>query len=140
MYFIIFSIKREITEQYYYKADLMKRFFLEWLRNPGSRHHHRQLSYITEPFPFESYLDKELIEESSEKNGSFCRRFFDFALPYDIIVDKNYCCLFQCDSLWQAESVAFSPLRMSTHTFYIIETSGEHYGWITSEARQRLLS
>ncbi|MBH0229401.1 sporulation inhibitor of replication protein SirA [Halobacillus yeomjeoni] len=141
MQFIIFSIKKEIASQYYYKVDLMKRFFEEILNNPQSFIYIRQLSYITDLFPFQEWLEEHSpVKKQVKNNVSYRSSLFEKALPYGIMEPKNYCCLFQCDNLLQAEQMVFDPLRKSSHAFYIMEATGEYYGWISPKVGQRLLS
>ncbi|WP_422188124.1 sporulation inhibitor of replication protein SirA [Halobacillus sp.] len=66
--------------------------------------------------------------------------FFDKNSEYAIIVNKNYSCLFQCESLWQAENVVFEPLRMSSRSIFIVDLDGDHYGWVSPLAGKSLLS
>jgi hypothetical protein len=141
MQFFIFSIKQEIAQRYYYKVELMKRFFLEFLKNPMSMTYIKQFSYIVELFPFKEWLEEYLPKKKgTRKSFSFSLPFFDNSLFCDIMDNKNYCCLFQCDSLWQADTTVFEPLRTSSQSFFIVEREGEHYGWISPHAGQRLLS
>ncbi|WP_173916421.1 sporulation inhibitor of replication protein SirA [Halobacillus sp. Marseille-Q1614] len=135
MQFAVYAIKREVTEHYYYKVDILKRFFEECSDFPHSHIYKQQLDYITNHFSFLDWLKK--IHSSHSNLNS---QLFDCLRNYDILEDKKCCCLFQCDSLWQAERVLFQPLRMCDQSFFIVEESGEHYGWISPFIRQRLLS
>ncbi|MFC7060321.1 sporulation inhibitor of replication protein SirA [Halobacillus seohaensis] len=135
MQFAVYAIKREITHHYYYKVDLLKRFFEECHAFSDSIIYKKQLDYITSHFSY-----KEWLKKIHENQKHLSDRIFDCEIIYDILEGKNCCCLFQCDSLWQAERVLFQPLRMCNQSFFIIEESGEHYGWISPLIRQRLLS
>ncbi|MCP3031288.1 sporulation inhibitor of replication protein SirA [Halobacillus sp. A1] len=135
MKFAIYAIKRDVTEKYYYKVDLLKRFFEECWTFSDSSIYKKQLDYITNHFSFYEWLKK-----IQGNHSILSDRIYDCEMNYDIIEGKNCCCLFQCDSLWQAERVLFQPLRMCNQTFFIIEESGEHYGWISPLLSQRLLS
>lgn len=139
MQMMIFSIRREIAEKYYYKVDLMKRFFLELIHTPSSSSLSKQWLYIAESFPFVEWVRRySPIEETHER---WIKPFsnFDSLESYDIMKHKNYCCQFQCENLWQAEAMVLEPLRKSTHSFYIIETNGKHYGWLSPLAGQRMI-
>ncbi|GGF10318.1 hypothetical protein GCM10010954_06090 [Halobacillus andaensis] len=135
MQFAVYAVKRDVTEKYYYKVDLLKRFFEECHNFSSSPIYMNQLDYITTHFSFYDWLKKIHGNHTDLKE-----RLFDCEINYDILDGKNCCCLFQCDSLWQAERVLFQPLRMCDQTFFIIEESGEHYGWISPLISQRLLS
>lgn len=140
MQMVVFSIRKDIAERYYYKVDLMKRFFLELIQKPDSIAHVRQLLYITESFPFSDWVVKHSpLKEGVKRSLSNDVPFLKSSSSYGIIDNKNYCCLFQCENLWQAEAMVLEPLRRSSHSFYIIETKGEHYGWLSPLAGQRLL-
>ncbi|MGI8315187.1 sporulation inhibitor of replication protein SirA [Halobacillus mangrovi] len=141
MQFFIFSIKDEIAQHYYNKVELMKRFFLEFVRNSKSVTYIKQFSYISELFPFKEWIE-DCIQEgnTSRKSISFSFPFFDNDIFCGIMDNKNYCCLFQCDSLWQANKDVFQPLRTSSQSFFIVEKNGEHYGWISPLASQCLLT
>lgn len=141
MQLFIFSIKKEISEQYYYKVEVMKRFLLELLSNPTSHTYRKQISFITDFFPFDDWLEEHSsIKKIVKSSLSFQVPMFDSSAPYGIIDNKNYCCFFQCESLWQAETEVLEPLRRSSQSFFILETNGKHYGWISPLAGQRLLS
>ncbi|WP_101843973.1 sporulation inhibitor of replication protein SirA [Halobacillus sp. Marseille-P3879] len=139
MQFTVYAVKREVTEKYYYKVDLLKRFFEECQNDSCTSKYMdqlmSQLDYITTHFSFNEWLKKIHGSPLNLKE-----RLFDCEKNYDILDGKNCCCLFQCDSLWQAERGLFQPLRMCDQTFFIIEESGEHYGWISPLISQRLLS
>ncbi len=140
MHFAIFAVKPEVSISYYYKVEMMKRFLLECLRFPQSEVHQKQLEYITEAFPYIDWLNHRRNVNVIEKNDiSVNIPFVDEEREYDIIKYKNISCFFQCSSLCQADRMIFQPLRMSHKSFYILEKNGEHYGWISSLARQRLL-
>ncbi|UOQ93437.1 sporulation inhibitor of replication protein SirA [Halobacillus shinanisalinarum] len=141
MQFVIYAIKQEVCEHYYYKVELLKRFFEECIRLPQSKLHQKQLDYITEDFSFKEWLGDLckgawVTPFSQHKNG----HLFNYEQNYDIILTEKSCCLLQCDSLWQAERVLFQPLRMCDQTFFIVEENGEHYGWVSPLSSQRLLS
>ncbi|MFD2925659.1 sporulation inhibitor of replication protein SirA [Halobacillus naozhouensis] len=141
MQFVIYAIKQEVCEHYYYKVEIIKRFFEECLRAPHSGLLQKQLDYITEDFSYKQwfadrYKGLRNIPFSINANGELFKR----GQNYDIIIKKNGSCLLQCDSLWQAERVLFQPLRMCDQSFFIVEESGEHYGWISPLSSQRLLS
>ncbi|TGB04666.1 sporulation inhibitor of replication protein SirA [Halobacillus salinus] len=140
MQMMIFSIRREIAEKYYYKVDLMKRFFLELIQSSQSSPLMKQWLYIAEAFPFSEWLEAHSSkkEEAKERKNKLYH-FFDSIDTYGIMNHKNYCCQFQCENLWQAEALVLEPLRKSTHSFYIIETNGEHYGWLSPLAGQRMI-
>lgn len=141
MQFFIFSIKQDIAQHYYYKVELMKRFFLEFVRNSRSVTYIKQFSYISELFPFKEWIeDRIIIKQASRKSISFSFPFFDNDIFCGIMDNKNYCCLFQCDSLWHAEKDVFQPLRTSSQSFFIIDKDGDHYGWISPLAGQHLLT
>ncbi|MCP3026027.1 sporulation inhibitor of replication protein SirA [Halobacillus sp. A5] len=139
MQFTVYAVKREVSENYYYKVDLLKRFFEECQGSIRTSNYMQQLmqqlDYITTHFSFYDWLKK-----IHENHINLKERLFDCEINCDILDGKNCCCLFQCDSLWQAERVLFQPLRMCDQSFFIIEESGEHYGWISPLIRQRLLS
>ncbi|ELK44302.1 UNVERIFIED_CONTAM: sporulation inhibitor of replication protein SirA [Halobacillus marinus] len=138
MQFIIFSVKREIMEKYYHRAEVLRQFFLECVEEYEPVIHYKQLSYIVDSFPF---CDFPLAEGSLEKKtADLCRPFFELPSGYDIIRSKNYCCLYYSESLWQAESSVFHPLRNTDHSFFIIELSGQYYGWIAPLPSARLFS
>ncbi|MFQ3543235.1 sporulation inhibitor of replication protein SirA [Halobacillus rhizosphaerae] len=140
MHFAIFAVKPEVSVSYYYKVEMMKRFLLECLRFPQSEVHQKQLEYITDAFPYIDWLNQRKNMNVSEKNDRFVRfPFSDEEGNYGIIKYKNNSCFFQCSSLCQADRMIFQPLRMSHKSFYILEKNGDHYGWISSLARQRLL-
>ncbi|UOQ42964.1 sporulation inhibitor of replication protein SirA [Halobacillus salinarum] len=140
MQFTIYAIKSEISVMYYYKVELMKRFFLEYLRYPKSEIYRKQVEYITEPFPYIDWIENMDASHRGSMVSMDRFPFFNEAEKYGIITNKNNSCLFQCNSLWQAERMIFQPLRKCHQSFYILEKNGEHYGWISSLARQRLLS
>ncbi|RWZ60398.1 sporulation inhibitor of replication protein SirA [Halobacillus fulvus] len=128
MQLLIISMKREIAQIYYHKIDLLKRFFLEWMKTPTATHD-QQMEYICESFPFYKWKSRHLIDGRS--SGSFDATSYDSLVGYDIISSKNYCCLVHCDTLWQAEEQVLDPLRESGHAFFILEAEGRHYGWIS---------
>ncbi|MCA0969040.1 sporulation inhibitor of replication protein SirA [Halobacillus litoralis] len=137
---VVFSIQREIAENYYYKVELMKRFFLDMLKKPDSANLMKQWGYIAESFPFKEWVEKHSpLKEAAVLRINGQLPFFDYGETCGIMNHKNYCCQFQCEDLWQAEAMVLEPLRKSAHSFFILETSGKHYGWLSPLAGQQIL-
>ncbi|MFG6120742.1 MULTISPECIES: sporulation inhibitor of replication protein SirA [Thalassobacillus] len=138
--YYVYAVKEEISKEYYYKTELLFRFFQEYHNNSHIDLYRMQFQFITKSFP-----DSTLIHLLKEDAGFDPKEFLEeekmtkWVETHGIIEITNEMCLIQCDSLMDAEQLLFHKLRMIDHCFFIAEYANRQYGWISPQRKEMLL-
>ncbi|WP_181348574.1 sporulation inhibitor of replication protein SirA [Thalassobacillus sp. CUG 92003] len=140
--FYIFAVKPFVLDRYYYKTDLVHRFFKAYLENPASSIYRKQFDYITDDLPI-GWLD--MLEDawrclSYDPVEEVYRLENKQRQNHAIIEPQSGYWVVQCPSYWDAEKMVFEPLRYRAGNLFVIEEGGSHFGWISPKSIVRLLS
>ena len=133
----VFCMTEEVLEKYYYRGDMLRRFFREWRRDPGNPLLKRQMDYITHNIP------AGLLAIGKGRRNPWPHTEFLISVEndwYDIMaVEKQYWCV-GCNSLSEAERTVFPLLKAMAKPFFVVSEEGMHYGWIISRKKHHALS
>ncbi|WP_161493861.1 sporulation inhibitor of replication protein SirA [Virgibacillus necropolis] len=129
----IYSIKSEFAERYYYRSDILYRFFKQYHENSKNKVIEDQFKEITSFFSTKElntkiktlYNNKAIVKDG---NNSI-----------EIEQDKYYISLhisekqieFRCDMLQDAEMLLFPILQLFHPSLFVLDNNLNNYGWIS---------
>ncbi|MFD1018286.1 sporulation inhibitor of replication protein SirA [Thalassobacillus hwangdonensis] len=138
--FYIYSVKDEVSMDYYYKTELLFRFFQEYHRNPSSKLYQLQFKFITKPFPVTQLtrvMNRPHVRAISDtKKRAPITKWVD---KHAIIEVTKEMCLIQCDHFMEAEKLLFQNLRLIDRYFFIADYRNKQFGWISPQKKEMLL-
>lgn len=138
--YYVYAVKDEIAKEYYYKTELLFRFFQEYHNHSHKDLYKLQFSFITKPFPEHSLVC--LLKNSPRYNHRKLiegKKVTKWVETRGIIEITKEMCLIQCNSFMEAEQILFQKLRMIDRCFFIAEYHFQQYGWISPQRKEMLL-
>lgn len=138
--YYMFFLEPEVQANYFYKSDILCRFFHSFLTQPYRMDLQEQFRYITRLIEIEDlfrFIENEVPNESSELLSEFKINKVDYAIPDQI---KKRWVEVEFDSLQRAYIHFFQWLEQFDSCCFIVEKSGHNYGWLSPIKKQALLS
>ncbi|MDL4839537.1 sporulation inhibitor of replication protein SirA [Aquibacillus rhizosphaerae] len=138
--FTIFWVEEEFCYHYYYKSDILYRFFNEYMSNISRMDLLSQFIYVTRVIPYNHLLThikrhQCTISISKHENRIELRKGEQTLTLY---LDKRFVTI-ECDSVQEADSILFQSLKRFHPSFFIIEQGSSNSGWITPVKKEVLL-
>lgn len=141
--FLIYCIKDEFAEHYYYKSDVLFRFLKSHREKRTRKDFNLQFDYITKDFP--DNLIYQLISQLRHvnsmqffKHDNHLKLYGDY---YDLslyIYEKQL--TIHCQSLYEAEAILFPALRLFHPYLFIIDNHFEEFGWLSPDKNKFTLT
>ena len=120
--YYVFFLNNEVAYDFFYKPEVLCRFFQSYLSNQTRTDLSSQFMYITR------LVSADRVVYFFNENASNT-----FAV-YDRWLEVN------CESLEVANTMLFEWLEKYDHCCYIMEQNGWNYGWLSPIKKQVLLS
>lgn len=137
--YYLFLVEREIKLHYYYKSDLLSRFFKAYLTEPQRIDLQRQFCYITRCIKlneWERFIENSRILPSiADCLYGNCARTFTPSFGV-----KQRWIEVDIESLYIPAILLFQTIEQFDSYCFIFELNGENYGWLTPLKKQALHS
>ncbi|HLR01525.1 MAG TPA: sporulation inhibitor of replication protein SirA [Virgibacillus sp.] len=129
--YTIIRVKEEIARHYFQKSELLYRFFMAYKYNRHERYLKRQYHYITKDFSRNTVINQLDIGDVDHINKQ--------GDPFEISSGKNNIALhvskkhirFCCDTMQDAETLLFIPLRKVYPYLFVVCNDYVNYGWVS---------
>ncbi|KGP73547.1 sporulation inhibitor of replication protein SirA [Pontibacillus yanchengensis] len=142
--YTIYWVKDEFSYHYFHKTSVLFQFLQEWKHNQGSSVYQLQFNEVIKPLPLDLLIQhiatklRKPVELSFEENeASFYIQHQGKSVRLTQKNDREVC--FYAESLHQAEEVLFDTLRAIHPSFFIIDTTYSHYGWVAPIKKEAIL-
>lgn len=130
--YTVYWIKDEFVRHYYYKNDILFRFFKEHLLDQSRIDLTTQFHFITESFPNDMIL-KEISEDKHFFQCNIDGNLVEIRDAYSYItlhIDEKQI-KFRCETLQDAEALLFPILKRFHPNLFIMENNYDNFGWIS---------
>ncbi|MFB1049480.1 sporulation inhibitor of replication protein SirA [Paraliobacillus sp. JSM ZJ581] len=138
--YYLFFLEQEVRISYFYKSDILCRFFHSFLTQPYRRDLQKQFRYITRLIEIDNlfhFIENEMPHQSSRLLNDLKKNKIESSASAQ--VEKRWVEV-EFDSLQRAYTQFFQWLEQFDSCCFIIEKSGRNYGWLTTMKKHPLLS
>ncbi|GGM37559.1 sporulation inhibitor of replication protein SirA [Paraliobacillus quinghaiensis] len=139
--YYVFFLNKEVGYDFFYKPEVLCRFFQSYLSNQTRTDLSSQFMYITRLVSADKLLrciNKKGPKNRYVQNNSVVYFLKENASNTFAINDRWL--EVNCESLEVANTMLFEWLEKYDHCCYIMEQNGRNYGWLSPIKKQALLS
>lgn len=139
--YYVFFLNSEVCYSYFYKPELLNRFFQSFFNQQNRMDLAAQFLYITRLISVDQLLHYVSVNAKSNRyvqNNRIVYYFNQNASNMFTVHDRWL--EVDCESLEVANTMLFEWLEKYDHCCYIMEESGLNYGWLSPIKKQVLLS
>ncbi|CQR47599.1 hypothetical protein BN1058_01926 [Paraliobacillus sp. PM-2] len=138
--YYMFFLEQDVQMSYFYKSDILCRFFRSFLTQPNREDLQEQFRYITRLIKFDDlfhFIENEIPIQSSTLFNHFHRSEIDSISSPNI---EHRWVEVEFDSLQRAYTLFFQWLEQFDSCCFVVEKNGNNYGWLSPMKKQALLS
>lgn len=139
--YYVFFLNSEVCYSYFYKPELLNRFFQSFFNQQNRMDLAAQFHYITRVISADQLL--HYVSENAKKNRYVQNQrvvyYFNQNATNTFTVHDRWLEV-DCESLEVANTMLFECLEKYDHCCFIMEESGLNYGWLSPIKKQVLLS
>ncbi|MCT2536397.1 sporulation inhibitor of replication protein SirA [Aquibacillus koreensis] len=139
--YTIFWVEEEFCYHYYYKSEILYRFFKEYMEQTSRRDLFSQFIYITRVLPYSKLLNHVQMCHKNELKLHMSGKKINIQKDgqyMELHLHKRYMTIY-CQSVQVADALLFQPLKVFHPSFFIIENGSFNAGWITPMKKEVLL-